>query len=70
MIIGAIAGFAVGHADRLGRRWALRWRPLAGAVLSLIFAVLTLVLLANQVATGLALTLFGLGLSALIGRTL
>ena len=34
----------------------------------LIFAVLTQVLLANQVATGLALTLFGLGLSSLIGQ--
>ncbi len=39
-----------------------------GAALSLIFALLTQVLLANQVATGLALTLFGLGLSALIGQ--
>ena len=36
---------------------------LAGAALALIFAVLTLSLLANQVATGLALTLFGVGLA-------
>ena len=36
--------------------------------MALIFGVLTLTLLANQVATGLALTIFGLGLSALIGQ--
>ncbi len=40
----------------------------AGAVLSLVFAALTQVFLANQVATGLALTLFGLGLSSLGGQ--
>ena len=39
-----------------------------GAALSLIFAFLTQSLLANQVATGLALTLFGLGLSSLMGQ--
>jgi simple sugar transport system permease protein len=39
-----------------------------GAGLSLIFAILTQVLLSNQVATGLALTLFGLGLSSLLGE--
>jgi simple sugar transport system permease protein len=39
----------------------------AGAVLSLIFAVLTLGLAVNQVATGLALTILGVGLSGLIG---
>ena len=43
-------------------------RRAGGAALSLIFALLTQVLLANQVATGLALTLFGLGLSSLIGQ--
>ena len=40
---------------------------LAGAALSLIFAVVTLTLQANQVASGLALSLFGVGLSAFIG---
>jgi ABC-type uncharacterized transport system permease subunit len=35
----------------------------------MLFAVLTLTLLANQVATGLALTIFGIGLSALAGRS-
>jgi simple sugar transport system permease protein len=40
----------------------------AGVLLSLLFAFLTLTLQANQVATGLALTLFGIGLSAFAGR--
>ena len=40
---------------------------LAGMAAALLFAFLTLVFVANQVASGLALTLFGLGLSALIG---
>ena len=49
---------------REARCWASsagRWR---GRLLSLVFALLTQVFLANQVATGLALTLFGLGLSS------
>ena len=36
--------------------------------MALIFAVLTLTLLANQVASGLALSIFGVGLSAFIGK--
>ena len=63
MIIGAICGFVVAVETRKPDRWASSAAAVAGAALSLIFAVLTQVLLANQVATGLALTLFGLGLS-------
>ncbi|MGK9232685.1 ABC transporter permease [Inquilinus limosus] len=66
MLIGAVAGFAVtittGH-PALGILAAAA----AGAALALVFAVLTLTLMANQVATGLALTIFGVGLSALLG---
>ncbi|MBV9563143.1 MAG: ABC transporter permease [Bradyrhizobium sp.] len=40
---------------------------IAGMLLSLIFATMTLGLAVNQVATGLALTIFGIGLSGLIG---
>jgi ABC-type uncharacterized transport system permease subunit len=66
MLIGAVFGFAA---------VALTGQPLAGLlagslcglVAALIFAVLTLTLLSNQVATGLALTIFGTGLSALVG---
>jgi len=68
MIVGAVAGFAVavttGHPF-LGMLAAI----LAGAAVSIIFAVLTQVLMANQVASGLALTLFGLGFSALLGQS-
>ena len=39
-----------------------------GAVLSLVFGLLTQFMLTNQVATGLALTLFGQGLSSMIGQ--
>ncbi len=67
MITGAICGFAI--AVESGSPFpGLAAAALAGAGLSLIFAFLTQVLLSNQVATGLALTLFGLGLSALIGK--
>jgi simple sugar transport system permease protein len=41
---------------------------IGGLLLSSIFAVLTQLLLSNQVATGLALTLFGLGLASLLGQ--
>jgi len=40
---------------------------IAGAALALLFGVLTLTLMSNQVATGLALTIFGIGFSALVG---
>ena len=40
----------------------------AGVVISLVFAVTAISFLANQVATGLAVGILGLGLSALIGR--
>jgi len=67
MILGAVVGFAAAVATGsvlLG----LAAAAAAGAALAGLFAVLVLGLLANQVATGLALTLFGLGLSALIGQ--
>ncbi len=67
MIIGAIAGFAV--ATETGSPfWGFIGAAFGAAFLSLIFAFLTQILLANQVATGLALTLFGLGLSSLLGQ--
>lgn len=67
MITGAICGFAVAvetGSPMLGFVAA----AIGGAVLSLLFVLLTQVALANQVASGLALTLFGLGLSALMGQ--
>jgi len=67
MIIGAVVGFMVAtrfNSPILGFVGA----ALGGAALSYVFALLTQYLLSNQVATGLALTLFGLGLSALLGQ--
>ncbi len=68
MIAGAICGFAV--AVETGSPLAgFAAAAIGGAVISLLFAFLTQVMLANQVASGLALTLFGLGLSALLGQS-
>jgi simple sugar transport system permease protein len=67
MVVGALGGFVTAVATGspfLGFLGGI----VAGALLSLIFAALTQVFLANQVATGLALTLFGLGLSSLGGQ--
>jgi simple sugar transport system permease protein len=67
MLVGAIASFIV--AARTQSPWlGVGAGALAGAALSLIFAVIALTLRANQVATGLALSLFGVGLSAFVGR--
>ncbi len=67
MLVGAVAAFAtVAHGGGL---WAaVGVGALAGAAMAFLFGVLTLTLLANQVATGLALTIFGIGLSAFIGK--
>ena len=68
MLVGAIVGFATTvhtGSSALGLLAAL----LAGMAMALIFAILTLTFLANQVATGLALTIFGTGLSALVGSS-
>ncbi|HEX9301268.1 MAG TPA: ABC transporter permease [Casimicrobiaceae bacterium] len=67
MLVGAIAAFAV--AATTGNAWlGVLAGIAAGSALSIVFAVLTLSLLANQVAAGLALSLFGVGLSAFIGK--
>lgn len=47
---------------------AIAAAALAGAFAALLFGALTLSLSANQVATGLALTILGTGLTALVGR--
>ena len=66
MLVGAVTSFAV--AAGTGSPWlGVGAGIVAGAALSLVFAVITLSLMANQVATGLALSLFGVGLSAFVG---
>ncbi len=67
MLVGAIAGFAT--MDITGNPWlAVVAAAAAGCALSMVFAFLTLSLSSNQVATGLALTIFGSGLSTLVGK--
>lgn len=66
MLVGAVAAFAATSltgSPALGILAAAA----AGAAMAGLFAGLTLGLATNQVATGLALTIFGVGLSALLG---
>lgn len=66
MLVGAVIAFIV--ADEAGNSWVgVLAGTAAGSALSLVFGVLTLSLLSNQVASGLALSLFGIGLSAFVG---
>jgi ABC-type uncharacterized transport system permease subunit len=67
MAVGAVAGFAVAHDSGSTAAGVLAGLA-AGAAMSLLFAVVTLTLMANQVASGLALSIFGVGLSAFIGK--
>ena len=66
MALGACGGFMVGYfSDNL--LLALGAAFLAGALSALIYAFLTVTLMANQNVTGLTLTIFGIGLSNFIG---
>jgi ABC-type uncharacterized transport system permease subunit len=67
MLMGAVCGFAAANltgSPYVGVIAAIG----AGMALSFLFAVLTQIFVANQVASGLALTLLGIGLSGLIGE--
>lgn len=67
MALGAITGFIV--ATHSGSYWlALAAGGLAAAVLAALFGFVVLVTLGNQVATGIAVGILGLGLSGLFGR--
>lgn len=68
MVMGAVAGFAL--TNTTGSPFlGIVGGMVAGLAVSLLFAFVTQSLAANQVASGLALTLFGLGLSGLIGES-
>jgi simple sugar transport system permease protein len=66
MAVGAACGFAAAILTGSSTIGVLAG-VLAGVALSFVFALLVLGLATNQVATGLALTIMGLGLSGLIG---
>jgi len=66
MLFGAVIGFIV--ALSTGNLWlGVLLAMAAGMLLSLLFAAVALGFNANQVATGLALTIFGVGLSTFVG---
>ncbi len=69
MIMGAIMGFVIVHHTG-SPTMAILASMLAGAFMAAIFGILVLKFHASQVPTGLALTIFGLGLSALIGQSM
>ena len=67
MLIGAVVTVAI--VLTTGNAWlAIAGAALAAAAASMIFGFLTLTLSANQVATGLALTILGTGFSSLFGQ--
>ncbi|MDX1604688.1 MAG: ABC transporter permease [Candidatus Competibacterales bacterium] len=66
MLVGAICGF-ITAAETASPWLGVAAAAAAGAGMALLFGVLTLSLLANQVASGLALTIFGIGVSAYLG---
>jgi general nucleoside transport system permease protein len=68
MIMGAVAAFAASYSTGSPLLGVLGGIA-AGAIFSLLFAFLTLTLVANQVATGLALTILGLGVSGQFGES-
>jgi general nucleoside transport system permease protein len=66
MLVGAVCGFVA--AFESGSMWVgVAVAMLAGSGMALLFGILTLTFQANQVASGLALTIFGIGTSAYIG---
>jgi ABC-type uncharacterized transport system permease subunit len=69
MLMGALGGYAV--SQWTGSAWLGAVGALVvGGGIAVIHAVLTITLRANQVVSGLALTIFGGGLSAYLGRNL
>jgi len=67
MVMGAVCGFVL--TATTGSPWlGLIGAVFAAALFSLLFGFLTLSIATNQVASGLSLTLLGLGLSGLIGE--
>ena len=67
MSVGAVAAFAVAHGSHSPGLGILAGM-VVGMLMSLLFAVSALTLMANQVASGLALSIFGVGLAAFIGK--
>lgn len=69
MLMGAVVGFQIGFVTN-NPFLALLAAMFAGALGAGIYALLTISLRANQVVTGLALTIFGTGLSSYMGQNM
>lgn len=69
MLVGALAGFAAGHVTG-NPLLAVAAGTFAGGLLSLVHAFFSIKLRANQVLSGLALTILGTGLANFLGRPL
>jgi len=69
MLMGAVVAFATANATG-SSVLGIAAGAGAGLAMAFIFAVISLSLLANQAATGLALTIFGIGASGLVGQSL
>ena len=67
MLVGAVTAF-VTLVITGSYVLAFFFSILSGVIMALLFAFLVLILMSNQVATGLALTIFGIGLSSMIGK--
>lgn len=68
MVVGAVCGFAAANLSG-SAVIGIFAGIIGGMLIALLFAVMTQTFLSNQVATGLALTLLGLGVSGLIGES-
>lgn len=69
MLMGAVTGFQVGLSSQ-NPLLAMIAAMIGGAAGASIYALLTITLRANQVVTGLALTIFGTGYSGFVGKRL
>lgn len=67
MLIGAMTGFIIGYTTG-SPVMAFTGAMLAGGLLALLHAFLSINLLASQVISGLAITIFGMGMSSFLGR--
>ena len=67
MLVGAVSAFIILVITR-SYFLAFFVSILSGIIMSGLFAFLVLFLMSNQIATGLALTIFGIGLSSMLGK--
>ncbi|UCF62126.1 MAG: ABC transporter permease [Anaerolineaceae bacterium] len=67
MIMGSVTAFGVAHTT--GNVWlAILLAALAGGLLALLHAFASITLKVNQVVSGLAITMLGLGVSGMMGK--